>query len=92
VANAVARALQQNDHALHDLVKRYRQVAPTIRRNVLSLSILEAWNLLVIGASLVGFNYIPLLVASPYTFWSLWLVALGTVGVTGYSVFAWTRG
>lgn len=62
------------------------------RRVTWALFIFEGWNLLVIGASLVGFNYIPMLVASPYTFWSLWLVALGTVAVTFYSVFAWTRG
>jgi hypothetical protein len=52
----------------------------------------EAWNLLVIGLALVGFNYVPALAASPVTFWAIWLTALGTVGVTGYAVYAWTRG
>ena len=58
-----------------------------------ALLIFEAWNLLVIGASLVGFNYMPLLVSSPYiTSWALWAAAIGTVGVTGFGVYAWTRG
>jgi hypothetical protein len=55
------------------------------------LVIFEAWNLLLIGGSLVGFNYVPLLVASPCTFGALWAAAIGTVGVTGYCVYAWTR-
>ena len=77
----LSRALAERD----DFPRRHWQVT-------MALFTFEGWNLLVIGASLVGFNYIPLLVASPYTFWSLWVVALGTVVVTGYSVFAWTRG
>jgi hypothetical protein len=56
------------------------------------LILFEAWNLLLIGASLVGFNYVPCLMSSPLTSWSLWAAAVGTVGVTGYCVYAWTRG
>jgi len=58
----------------------------------LALVIFEVWNLLVIGASLVGFNYVEGLKAWEGTFWTLWAVALGTVMVTVYSVYAWTRG
>jgi hypothetical protein len=46
----------------------------------------------VIGAALAGFNYVPALASSPVTFWAIWMAAVGTVGVTGYSVFTWTRG
>jgi hypothetical protein len=55
------------------------------------LVVFEGWNLLVIGASLVGFNYVGLLVMSPGTFWALWAAAIGTVAVTGYCVYAWTK-
>jgi hypothetical protein len=51
----------------------------------------EAWNLLVILASLVGFNHVPALAVCPWTLWALWPVALVTAGVTGYCVFIWTR-
>jgi len=56
-----------------------------------ALIILEVWNLGVIGASIVGFNYVEHLSIWAGTFWALWVVALGTVGVTAWSVFAWTR-
>ena len=55
------------------------------------LLIFEAWNLLVIGVALVGFNYVPALAACRCTSWGIWIAAIGTVGVTGYTVFAWTR-
>ena len=58
-----------------------------------ALLIFEAWNLLVIGLSLAGFNHIPRLVSSSScTFWGLLLAAIGTVAVTIYCVYAWTRG
>ena len=78
--------------AAQQAVAPWRAFPSAIQQSRNGLIAFEAWNLLVIGASLVGFNYILLLVASPWTFWALWLVALGTVGVTAYSVFAWTRG
>jgi hypothetical protein len=78
--------------AAHEALAPWRAFPSAIQQSRNGLIAFEAWNLLVIGASLVGFNYIPLLVASPWTFWSLWIVALGTVAVTTYSVFAWTRG
>jgi hypothetical protein len=51
----------------------------------------EGWNLLVILASLVGFNHVMALAACPWTLRGLWPVALVTVVVTGYGVFVWTR-
>jgi hypothetical protein len=56
-----------------------------------ALVIFEGWNLGVIFVSLIGFNHVAWLSSSPWTPGALWLVALGTVGVTGWCVFAWTR-
>jgi len=65
---------------------------PARRRSATKgLFVFEAWNLLLIGESLVGFNYVPLLQSSPCSFWGLWTAAIGTVAVTGYGVYAWTR-
>lgn len=79
---AAARAALDDWHAF----------PPTIQWSRNGLIVFEAWNLLLIGVSLVGFNYVPLLMSWPGTFWSLWAAAVGTVGVTGYCVYAWTRG
>jgi len=66
---------------------------PRVDKSRRALIVFEGWNLLVIGLSLVGFNHIPLLVSSPScTFWGLLLAAVGTVAVTVYCVYAWTRG
>ena len=63
------------------------------QRATRALFILEAWNLLVIGASLVGFNYVAGLAAClPLTWWLIWAASVGTVAATGYAVFAWTQG
>jgi len=56
-----------------------------------TLLVFEAWNLLVIGGALVGFNYVPALAVSAWTFWGIWVVAVVTVAVTAYCVFGWTR-
>ena len=63
-----------------------------IQRDRNALLIFEAWNLLVIFVSLVGFNYVTPLASSPCSFWGLWAAAVGTVVATGYCVYAWTRG
>ncbi len=67
----LSRALAERD----DFPRRHWQVTT-------ALFTFEGWNLLVIGASLVGFNYIPELVSSPWTFWGVWAAAVGTVAVT----------
>lgn len=59
-------------------------------RAATALLIFEGWHLLVIGAALIGFNYVNRLTTWAGTFWVLWAVALGTVAVTGLCVFAWT--
>jgi len=70
----------------------WQAVSPLSRQSRFWLVIFEAWNLFWIGVSLVGFNYIQLLVSSPCTSLGLWVAAVGTVAVTGYCVYAWTRG
>ncbi len=62
------------------------------RRATMTLFIFEAWNLLLIAVSLIGFNYVKSWASSSWwTFWGVWVTALGTVAVRGYSVYAWTR-
>ena len=56
-----------------------------------ALILFEVWNLLVIGVALIGFNHVTTLAACPWTLRALWPVALGTVAVTVYCVFAWTK-
>lgn len=79
-------------------IKKPRQTAfrwsayiPRRRRSQLGLVAFEAWNLLVIFAALVGFNYVPALASSSATFRAIWVAAVGTVAVTGYCVLVWTR-
>jgi DNA-binding NtrC family response regulator len=75
-----------------DLLETIRPLLPLLHDTRRALVILEVWNLAVIGAALVGFNYVPLLATSAVTFWAIWLAAIGTVVVTGYAVYIWTRG
>ncbi len=74
-----------------ELLREFDALVPRLQSGRCALIVFEGWNLLVIGLSLVGFNYIPLLVSSPWTFWALWVAALGTVAVTAYCVFVWTQ-
>ena len=92
IVNLVTNADPKQGAASKRALGTWRAFPSAIQRSRKPLIVFEGWNLLVIGVSLVGFNYVPLLVASPWTFWALWIVALGTVGVTGYSVFRWARG
>jgi hypothetical protein len=56
-----------------------------------ALFVFEVWNLLVIGVSLVAFHHLGWLASCRYTFWALWPVAIITVVLTGWCVYAWTR-
>ena len=69
----------------------WRAFPAAIHRSRKWLIVFEAWNLFLIAVSLVGFNYVKLWASSPGTFWGVWVAAVGTVAVTGYSVYAWTR-
>lgn len=62
------------------------------QRATTALVVFEAWNLLVILAALVGFNHVAFLASRTWALPALWPSALGTVAVTGYCVFVWTRG
>lgn len=53
--------------------------------------IFETWNLLVIGAALVGFNHVPALAACPWTLPAVWPMAMVTVVITFCCVFVWTK-
>lgn len=70
---------------------RWNAFVPRRHSNRVALVAFEVWNLVVIGTALVGFNYVPALAVSPWTFWGIWVVAVGTVGITAYCVFLWTR-
>jgi hypothetical protein len=89
----LARQRQQEIPNVVPILREWDVVLePTYRSRVMWFSIFEGWNLFVILLSLVGFNYVECLATWKGTFWTLWVVALGTVGVTGWSVYAWTRG
>jgi hypothetical protein len=75
-----------------DLHRERAALTPLLARSSRALLAFETWNLVVIGLALVGFNYVSALAVCPVTFWAIWVAALGTVGVTGYAVYTWTRG
>ena len=52
----------------------------------------ESWHLLVIVASLVGFNYVSEWAGTPWPCRGLRLVAVFTALITVGSVWVWTRG
>ena len=61
------------------------------RRANRALLAFEVWNLIVVGAALVGFNHVPRLAATCWALPLLWPVALVTIVLTGYCVYVWTR-
>jgi hypothetical protein len=94
IAADVAKAIPEGEAliAAQEALKDWNTFPSIIQRSRNVLIVFEVWNLCVIGLSLFGFNYVALLASSPYSFWGLSAVALGTVGVTLYCVCAWTRG
>jgi len=81
------KAAQAAGRALDD----WRAFGPRLIRSRRWLVIFETWNLLVIGAALVGFNYVPALAACPWTLPALWPMAVVTVVMTFWCVFVWTK-
>jgi len=69
----------------------WRALAPRQDRTRLALIVLEGWNLVVIGMSLIGFNYVPILARAPWFSWALLVVATGTVLVPLWCVWVWTK-
>lgn len=90
---AGARTRAKDGHpVLDEFLHEYDGASSRIRRSAKALWAIEAWNLLVIFAALVGFNYVPALASSPWTFFLvIWVAAVGTVVVTAYCVFVWTK-
>jgi hypothetical protein len=76
---------------VHEAVTEWDGFAARRQRTTAALFAFKAWNLAVIGFAVVGFNYVPALAANAATFYGIWLAAVGTVAVTGYCVFVWTR-
>ena len=81
------QAWQAAGRALDD----WRAFGPRLIRSRRWLVIFETWNLLVIGAALVGFNYVPALAACPWTLPAVLPMALVTVVITFCCVFVWTK-
>ncbi len=89
---AGARTRAKDGHpVLGELLHDYDSAPSRIRQSTKALWAFEAWNLLVIGMALVGFNHVAALAACPWTLRALWPVALVTVAVTAYCIFAWVR-
>jgi hypothetical protein len=76
---------------LQDARRRWEAFPARLTASRLALVVFVAWNLLVIGVSLVGFNYVPALASPRMTFWGLGVTAAGTVAVTVYCIVAWTK-
>ncbi len=70
----------------------WQAFGPRLRRSRRALIVFELWNVAVIGASLIGFNYVPVLKSASWIFGALWVVVVGTVLVTVGSVIVWTQG
>ncbi len=86
---AMIEALGSN-HPAVDALSYWRTLGPPLRRSLVALFIFEGVELGVIGASLIGFNYIEALTCARWTFWGLWGVAAVVVGVTASYVWTWT--
>ncbi len=70
---------------------RWEAFAPHIQRSQCALIAFEVWNLIVIGAALVGFNFIAPLKGVWWVAWVFAAASVGTVIVTLYCVIVWTR-
>jgi len=90
-AIAEARKRSEANALIREVLQRYDNFAPIIRQSRWRFAVFEAWNLLVILFSLVGFAFIPCLVQQWWMPPALLIAALGTVGVTGYGVLAWVK-
>ena len=71
---------------------RWKRVPDLIKDSRLALRVFEVWNVLVIVASLVGFNYVSEWADAPWLCRALWLVAVSTGLITLGSVWVWTLG
>jgi hypothetical protein len=74
-----------------DLLRRFDELPPVIRRSTRALTFFEGCQLVVILASLVGFLFVDHLVNRWYTGAGLGALTLGSVVTTAYCVLAWFR-
>jgi hypothetical protein len=74
-------------------IKALRDIPTKAAQSRGALITFEVSNLVVIGATLIGFNHVPALTASPpLTTALLWTIVFGTVLVTLSCVVIWTEG
>ena len=73
------------------VLAEWNTFGPRLSHATSMLMIFEAWNLIVIGCSLAGFNYVPSLAGSSIAFWGIWVAAVGTVLVTAFCLFVFAR-
>ena len=82
----------QPTRAAGEALEAWRAHGPRLSRTRCVLVIFEAWNLLVIVVSLVGFNYVRTWAGAWWLSGSLSVVAVLTALITVGSVWVWTRG
>jgi len=71
--------------------RSWEAFSPRLRWASVTLVVLEAWTLTIMGVALVGFNFIPWLKCARWLPGALLAVVAVTVLVTLGSVFVWTR-
>ena len=70
--------------------ERWDAFGPRLLQARRALIRLEVWTLIVIGASMIGFNFIPWLKVTRWMPYALLVTVIVTVAVTLWSVIVWT--
>lgn len=98
VVGRARRVVEANDQAdrpfiprLQELLSQWDAFPRQYQRRSRSLVIFVGWNLLAIFLSLVGFTFVPNLVTNPLASFGLWALSVGTVVVTGLTIFGLRR-
>ena len=78
-------------HPVVPFQRRWEASARPIRASRIALLFFELWNVSLIAASLIGFNYINAWACARWTSYALWGVAVVTLCVTLYCVYVWTK-
>jgi hypothetical protein len=92
VSSPATPEIEEKIRVFYLAVRDWWATGPLLHDSRRALFAFEGWNLFVIAVSLVGFNHVAWLASWEFTLWSLWPVAIITAAVTGWSVYAWTRG
>jgi len=78
---------------LRPSAENWSAIPARLHRRRRALIVFEAWNLVVIGAALIGFGFVPTLAScSLGSIVLLCVIAIGTVIVTLWCVVVWTKG